>query len=88
MNLIFVRHGQSQWNLENIFTGWVDVGLTEKGILEAKNAGKTIIEEKFIPEICFTSYLSRAVETSNIILDEYDKNLIKEIKIFRRWSPG
>ena len=86
MNLIFVRHGQSKWNLENIFTGWVDVGLTEKGTLEAKNAGETLIAEKFIPDICFTSYLSRAVETSNKILEEYDNNLIKEIKIFRRWE--
>jgi len=86
MNLIFVRHGQSKWNLENIFTGWVDIGLTEKGVLEAKNAGETLIEEKFIPEICFTSFLSRAVETSNKILDEYDNNLIKEIKILRRWE--
>ena len=86
MNLIFVRHGQSKWNLENIFTGWVDVGLTEKGTLEAKNAGETLIAEKFIPDICFTSYLSRAVETSNKILEEYENNLIKEIKIFRRWE--
>ncbi len=86
MNLIFVRHGQSKWNLENVFTGWVDIGLTEKGVLEAKTAAETLIEEKFIPEICFTSYLSRAVETSNKILNEYDKNLIKEIKIFRRWE--
>jgi len=86
MNLIFVRHGQSKWNLENIFTGWVDVGLTEKGTLEAKNAGETLIAEKFIPDICFTSYLSRAVETSNKILEEYENSLIKEIKIFRRWE--
>ena len=86
MNLIFVRHGQSKWNLENVFTGWVDIGLTEKGVLEAKNAGETLIAEKFIPDICFTSYLSRAVETSKKILEEYDNNLIKEIKIFRRWE--
>jgi len=54
--------------------------------LEAKNAGETLIAEKFIPDICFTSYLSRAVETSNKILEEYENNLIKEIKIFRRWE--
>ena len=55
MNLVFVRHGQSIWNLENKFTGWVDVGLTQKGIEEAITAGKTLIENKFTPEICFTS---------------------------------
>ena len=51
MNLIFVRHGQSVWNLENKFTGWVDVGLSENGVKEASNAGDLLINEKFIPDI-------------------------------------
>ena len=86
MNLVFVRHGQSIWNLENKFTGWVDVGLTEKGIEEANIAGKTLIENKFIPEICFTSYLIRAIETSNKLLNQYDETLINEINIQKRWQ--
>ncbi len=49
MNLIFVRHGQSVWNLENKFTGWVDVGLSDNGVKEASNAGDLLINEKFIP---------------------------------------
>tara|TARA_B100000902_G_scaffold211451_1_gene201062 strand:+ start:1918 stop:2667 length:750 start_codon:yes stop_codon:yes gene_type:complete len=86
MNLVFVRHGQSIWNLENKFTGWVDVGLSEKGIEEAIKAGKTLIENKFIPEICFTSYLSRSIETSNNLLNQYDTSFINEISIFKRWQ--
>ena len=60
MNLIFVRHGQSIWNLENRFTGWVDVGLSDRGIKEAINAGNTLLKEQFIPDICFTSFLKRS----------------------------
>jgi len=86
MNLVFVRHGQSIWNLENKFTGWVDVGLTQKGIEEAITAGKTLIENKFTPEICFTSYLSRSIETSNKLLNQYDVSLISEINILKRWQ--
>ena len=51
MNLIFVRHGQSVWNLENKFTGWVDVGLSERGVREAEEAGSTLLSYKFIPEV-------------------------------------
>ncbi len=86
MNLVFVRHGQSIWNLENKFTGWVDVGLTEKGIEEAIKAGKTLIENKFKPDICFTSYLSRSIETSNNLLCQYNTNFINEINILKRWQ--
>ena len=64
----------------------VDVGLTEKGIEEANIAGKTLIENKFIPEICFTSYLIRAIETSNKLLNQYDETLINEINILKRWQ--
>jgi len=56
MNLIFVRHGQSLWNLENKFTGWVDVGLSDRGKKEASLAGLKLKDEGFIPDICYTSY--------------------------------
>ena len=68
MNLVFVRHGQSIWNLENRFTGWVDVGLSDKGEEEAIQAGKTLKELGFIPEICMTSFLERSKTTANLIL--------------------
>ena len=86
MNLVFVRHGQSIWNLENKFTGWVDVGFRDKVIQEAIKAGKTLIEYNFIPEICFTSYLSRSIETSNHLLNEYEQALVNEINIIKRWQ--
>ena len=86
MNLVFVRHGQSIWNLKNKFTGWVDIGLSDKGIQEAIKAGETLIENNFIPEICFTSYLSRSIETSNNLLNQYEPNIVNGINIFKRWQ--
>ncbi|MDA9607453.1 2,3-bisphosphoglycerate-dependent phosphoglycerate mutase [Candidatus Actinomarina] len=74
MNLVFVRHGQSIWNLENRFTGWVDVGLSDKGEEEAIQAGITLKDLEFIPEICLTSFLERSKTTANLIL----KNLNSE----------
>lgn len=70
--LIIVRHGQSQWNLENRFTGWKDVDITEKGKEEAQLAGKLLKAEVF--EEAFTSTLKRAQHTLSIILDESDRN--------------
>lgn len=66
-NLILVRHGQSQWNLENRFTGWKDVDITEKGKEEAKKAGEQLKSEKI--DVAFTSKLKRAQHTLEIILD-------------------
>lgn len=66
--LVLIRHGQSAWNLENKFTGWVDVELTAKGIEEAKNAGKKLRDYQF--DIAFTSGLKRAQETLKIVLAE------------------
>lgn len=66
--LVLIRHGQSQWNLENKFTGWVDVDITEKGREEAEKAGEQIKDEKF--DIAFTSALKRAQHTLEIIMDE------------------
>lgn len=69
--LILVRHGQSEWNLQNLFTGWINVPLSEKGIQEAKKAGKII--EKYNIDLAFTSTLSRAQETALIILANQKK---------------
>ena len=63
--LILVRHGESEWNKLNLFTGWTDVDLTEFGRKEAYDAGKLLKEKGFRPQICFTSYLKRAVHTLN-----------------------
>jgi 2,3-bisphosphoglycerate-dependent phosphoglycerate mutase len=67
--LILVRHGQSTWNQENLFTGWTDVGLTEQGEEEAREAGRLIEEEKLDPDILHTSVLIRAIKTAEDTLD-------------------
>jgi 2,3-bisphosphoglycerate-dependent phosphoglycerate mutase len=71
--LILVRHGQSIWNLENLFTGWTDVDLTEQGRLEAAQAGQELIRERLEPGIAFTSVLKRAIRTLWIMLEETDR---------------
>lgn len=72
--LILLRHGQSLWNLENRFTGWTDVDLTDKGREEAFNAGKLIAGAGIEPRYCFTSFQKRAIHTLNIALDAMDRN--------------
>ncbi len=79
-NLILVRHGQSFWNKERRFTGWADIDLTEKGKLEAKNAGKLIKSLNIEFNFCFTSRLKRAINSSRIILDIINTKNIKVIK--------
>ena len=64
--LVLLRHGESQWNLENRFTGWTDVGLTPKGEAEAKSSGELLIEEGFEFDIIHTSVLARAIRTMEI----------------------
>jgi 2,3-bisphosphoglycerate-dependent phosphoglycerate mutase len=74
--LVLVRHGQSEWNLKNLFTGWHDVDLTEKGVEEARTAGHKLKAEGLKFDICFTSSLKRAQRTLDFILDELgQKNL-------------
>ncbi|MGB7407214.1 MAG: 2,3-diphosphoglycerate-dependent phosphoglycerate mutase [Pontixanthobacter sp.] len=68
--LILVRHGQSQWNLENRFTGWWDVDLTDKGVAEAKAAGRLLADKNMLPTACFTSLQTRAIKTLNLALEE------------------
>ena len=68
--LVLLRHGQSLWNLENLFTGWTDVGLTELGEEEARTAGRLMAEEGLKPDVMFTSVLKRATETADLALAE------------------
>jgi 2,3-bisphosphoglycerate-dependent phosphoglycerate mutase len=75
--LILVRHGQSTWNVENLFTGWYDVDLSDQGRLEAVQAGRELLREKLEPHIAFTSVLKRAIRTLWLILDTTD----------RMWTP-
>ena len=63
--LVLVRHGESEWNKLNLFTGWTDVDLTEAGRKEAFEAGRLLKQEGYRPQMCFTSYLKRAVRTLN-----------------------
>ncbi len=73
MKLVLVRHGESEWNKLNLFTGWTDVDLSEKGHEEAKAAGKLLKAEGYDFDIAYTSYLKRAIHTLNHILDEMDR---------------
>ena len=66
--LILLRHGESQWNALNLFTGWVDVELSEKGIAEATRGGQLIKEKNLIPDTLHTSLLNRAIKTSELAL--------------------
>ncbi len=76
MKLVLVRHGESEWNKLNLFTGWTDVDLSEKGHEEAKQGGKILKEEGYDFDVAYTSYLKRAIHTLNHILDEMDRNWI------------
>ncbi|WP_284123794.1 2,3-diphosphoglycerate-dependent phosphoglycerate mutase [Parerythrobacter aestuarii] len=81
--LILVRHGQSQWNLENRFTGWWDVDLTEKGVSEAKAAGELLKEKGVLPTVAFTSYQTRAIKTLHYALEYCGRLWIPETKDWR-----
>lgn len=81
--LILVRHGESQWNKLNLFTGWTDVDLTENGCKEAFEAGLLLKKEGFKPSMCFTSYLKRAVKTLNNILDAMNMDYLPVEKNWR-----
>lgn len=81
--LVLVRHGQSQWNLENRFTGWVDVPLTALGVREAKKAGKLLAKEKIDFDIAFTSYQQRAIKTLWLSLESLEQMHIPVTKDWR-----
>lgn len=80
--LILLRHGQSTWNLEQKFTGWVDVELTPQGVDEAIEAGKMMLEEELFPDVVHTSLLRRAIRTSDIALDVMSRSWIP---VHRHW---
>lgn len=81
--VVLVRHGESVWNKENRFTGWTDVDLSEKGLLEAHQAGKTLKENGFVFDIAYTSVLKRAIRTLWIVLEEMDLMWIPVINSWR-----
>lgn len=81
--LVLCRHGQSVWNLENLFTGWTDVDLTEQGIGEARDAGKLLASLDYDFDIAYTSVLKRAIRTLWIMLDEMDRMWIPVIRDWR-----
>ena len=81
--LILVRHGQSQWNLENRFTGWWDVDLTPKGEDEARAAGRLLAEKGMLPSLAFTSFQTRAIRTLHFALEAMGRLWIPEIKDWR-----
>lgn len=81
--LVLIRHGQSEWNLSNQFTGWVDVDLSEKGVEEAKAAGQKVKEAGLEFDYAFTSVLTRAIKTLHYVLEESDQLWIPETKTWR-----
>jgi len=83
MKLVLIRHGESEWNKLNLFTGWTDVDLSEKGHEEAKNAGKLLKAEGYDFDVCYTSLLKRAIHTLNHVLDEMDRNWLPVIKTYK-----
>ena len=81
--LLLCRHGQSDWNLKNLFTGWTDVDLTEKGVTEARDAGKLLVELGYSFDIAYTSVLKRAIRTLWLMLDEMDAMWIPVVRDWR-----
>src|SRR5512139_3139122 len=80
--IVLLRHGESVWNKENRFTGWTDVPLSEKGMEEARQAGRLLREEGFTFDIAYTSVLKRAIKTLWIVLEEMD---LMWIPVMRSW---
>ncbi len=81
--LVMCRHGQSDWNLKNLFTGWTDVDLTEQGVREAVDAGRLLRDEGYEFDIAFTSVLKRAIRTLWLMLDEMDRMWIPVVRDWR-----
>lgn len=76
LNLILLRHGESEWNAKNLFTGWVDVRLSVKGEAEAKRGGELLKERELLPDVLHTSLLRRAIQTANLALDAAERHWI------------
>jgi 2,3-bisphosphoglycerate-dependent phosphoglycerate mutase len=82
-NLILLRHGNSVWNQKNLFTGWVDVELSEQGVKEAKRAGELLTNSGLKPDVLYTSVLKRAINTAHLALNEMDRNWIDTKRSWR-----
>ena len=83
MKLVLIRHGESEWNKLNLFTGWTDVDLSEKGHEEAKAAGRLLKAEGYDFDIAYTSILKRAIHTLNHVLDEMDRVWLPVVKSYK-----
>ena len=83
MTLVLIRHGESEWNKANLFTGWTDVDLSELGRDEAYNGGVALAEAGFDFDLCYTSYLKRAIHTLNLVLDALDRDWLPVEKTWR-----
>ncbi|WP_206615832.1 phosphoglyceromutase [Rhodococcus xishaensis] len=81
--LVLLRHGESEWNALNLFTGWVDVHLTDKGMAEGKRAGELLAEHHLLPDVLYTSLLRRAISTANLALDACDRHWIPVVRDWR-----
>lgn len=80
MKLVLIRHGESDWNRKNLFTGWTDVELTEKGEDEGRTAGRMLKENGFDFDLCYTSYLKRAIHTLQFVLQQMDRDWLPVVK--------
>jgi 2,3-bisphosphoglycerate-dependent phosphoglycerate mutase len=83
MELVLLRHGESEWNRKNLFTGWADVELSETGKEEARYAGLLLKQKGFDFDICYTSYLKRAIDTLNLVLEQMDREWVPVIKSWK-----
>jgi 2,3-bisphosphoglycerate-dependent phosphoglycerate mutase len=83
MELVLIRHGESEWNRKNLFTGWTDVDLSEEGKAEAENAGRLLKQAGFDFDICYTSYLKRAIHTLNLVLGQMDREWLPIVKSWK-----
>lgn len=83
MQLVLIRHGESEWNKENLFTGWADVDLSELGRDEAYNGGVALKDAGFDFDLCYTSYLKRAIHTLNLVLDAMDRDWLPVEKTWK-----
>ncbi len=81
--LVLIRHGESEWNRLNLFTGWTDVDLSDKGRIEAADGGKILKAEGYDFDVCYTSYLNRAIHTLNLVLENMDREWLPVIKSWK-----